>query len=96
MQSTNCGNKSAIIPQAIFDNHHEVVDLHSTIIIALVTTQAVAAPDDKDFNTQLNEIDAELAKCDSIEESNFNSNNINPHATIIDQSHDNLKDSHDP
>nr|POE44544.1 hypothetical protein CFP56_79723 [Quercus suber] len=70
MQSTNCGNKSAIIPQAVSDNHHEVVDLYSTTITILVTTQAIVAPDDKDFNTRLNETDAELAKFDSIKESN--------------------------
>nr|POE99897.1 hypothetical protein CFP56_54758 [Quercus suber] len=63
---------------------------------ALFTPQAIVASDDKDFNTRLNEIDAELAKYDNIEESNLNSNKTNSCATSIDQNHSNLNDSCDP
>ena len=68
----------------------------SNTITAFFTPQAVVASDDKDFNTRLNEIDAELAKYDNIEESNPNSNKTNSRATSIDQNHGNLNDSRDP
>lgn len=80
------------MPQAVTDMHQQESDLHPN---TSYSSKSGVVTKKQEFNIQLEVINAELSRSDSIKESIIVSNKSNPRAAVISLSEDHLKESCD-